>query len=188
MADQKLFERQTALVKMNAEWLRQALRLLAGLDDGTFTQVPGNMAPHQVAGHMRHIIEFYECFLDGIDRLHVDYDSRRRDPLLGTSRAAAMARIEGLIDRLELDPSLREDGAIFVRLEDASALNVPEPFLMTSVGRELQALASHTIHHFALIAVTLKALGRQVAVDFGVAPSTLRYQASKAEQLVEAAA
>ncbi len=187
MANQELFERQTALIQINAQWLRQALRLLAGLDDRAFTQVPINLAPHRVASHMRHIIEFYECFIDGIDRLHIDYDSRRRDPLLETNRVAAMTRLEQLIDHLELDPALRGDGAIFVRLEDASALNIPEPFLMTSVGRELQALASHAVHHFALIAVTLRALGYAVPPDFGVAPSTLRYWETQEQPLVEAA-
>ena len=55
------------------------------------------------------------------------------------------------------------------------ALAFPEPFLISSVGRELQVLSSHTIHHFALMAMTLRVLGVPVDPDFGMAPSTLRY-------------
>ena len=53
--------------------------------------------------------------------------------------------------------------------------------MTSSIGRELQALSSHTIHHFALMAMTLQALGFQLDRDFGMAPSTLRYQAAKRE-------
>ena len=51
--------------------------------------------------------------------------------------------------------------------------------MTSSIGREMQALASHTVHHFALIAMTLQALGFHLDRDFGMAPSTLRYQASR---------
>jgi len=44
------------------------------------------------------------------------------------------------------------------------------------VARELMTLSSHTIHHFALIATTLRGHGVQVDANFGVAPSTLSYQ------------
>jgi hypothetical protein len=49
--------------------------------------------------------------------------------------------------------------------------------MVSSVRRELQALSSHTIHHFALMAVTLRAHGLEVDPAFGMSPSTLRYQA-----------
>jgi len=43
----------------------------------------------------------------------------------------------------------------------------------------LQALSSHTIHHFALIAVTLRLHGIQVDPNFGMSPSTLRYRTAR---------
>jgi hypothetical protein len=169
------------------EWLRQALDLLGGIDDEAYLESPPALAPHKVSGHMRHMIEFYECFLEALDSCHVDYDSRRRDQTIEASRAVAMDRISALIDRLEFEPALRGDGAVFVRMEDASALDIAEPFLLSSVGRELQVLSSHTIHHFALIAMTLNAHGSTVAGDFGVAPSTLRFR-KRDEALMVAAA
>jgi hypothetical protein len=67
-------------------------------------------------------------------------------------------------------------------MEDATDTGLADPFLMSSVGRELQTLSSHTIHHFALIGMTLLAHGVAVDPDFGMAPSTLRYkQSMKAE-------
>ena len=68
---------------------------------------------------------------------------------------------------------------VWVRMEDAEASVVSESFMESSLSRELQALSSHTVHHFALIAVTLRAHGVQMDPEFGMAPSTLRYLAAK---------
>ncbi|MCC6293252.1 MAG: hypothetical protein IT164_11430 [Bryobacterales bacterium] len=169
-------ERQLALIRMNVGWLRQALALLVTISDEHFATTPERMAPHRVSGHLRHIIEFYECLLDGLVCSHVDYDSRQRDPSIERSRQAAMARIRSLIGRLETAPDLMGDALLFVRAEDAEALRLSDPFLTSSVARELMTLSSHTIHHFALIATTLRGHGVQVDANFGVAPSTLSYQ------------
>jgi hypothetical protein len=64
-------------------------------------------------------------------------------------------------------------------MEDAESNDVSDSFMESSLSRELQVLSSHTVHHFALIAVTLRAHGVQMDPDFGMAPSTLRHLASK---------
>jgi hypothetical protein len=40
----------------------------------------------------------------------------------------------------------------------------------------LQFLLSHTVHHFALMALILRAQGADPGDDFGVAPSTLEHR------------
>jgi hypothetical protein len=50
----------------------------------------------------------------------------------------------------------------------------------TSVGRELQFLVSHTVHHYAVIAAMLRPQGVEPGADFGVAPSTLVYEQGSA--------
>jgi hypothetical protein len=40
------------------------------------------------------------------------------------------------------------------------------------MARELGMLLSHTVHHYALIAMLLRARGIEPPADFGVAPST----------------
>ena len=67
-------------------------------------------------------------------------------------------------------------------MEDAESAAVRDSFMESSVSRELQVLSSHTVHHFALIAVTLRAQGVQMDPDFGMAPSTLRYLESKTRE------
>ena len=100
-------------------------------------------------------------------------------PLLERSGSAALAKIKGLITALS-DEQQFTDAALTVRMEDAPE-GCPAAWMPSSVARELQAVRSHTIHHFALIAMTLRAWGIEVDSTFGVAPSTLRYREPKAQ-------
>ncbi len=171
----------TELITINVGWLRQALSLLGQIDDTVFASCPRGLAPHRVGSHLRHVLEFYECFLDGIEASRIDYDARKRDELVETRRHIAADKVCAVIRRLEENPKLREDALVSVRMENAEA------YLRSSISRELQALSSHTIHHFALIAVTLRVHGFKVDPEFGMSPSTLRYQATQTLASEEAA-
>jgi uncharacterized damage-inducible protein DinB len=172
-------ERQEHLIRTNVCWLRQVAALLDRISDTAYTASPGNLAPHRAGSHLRHILEFYECFLAGLPGSRIDYDARRRDLSLESTRKAAQERIRSIMDRLECEPSLRTDSVVWVRIEDSSEAGIREPFIISSIGRELQALSSHTIHHFALIAIVLRSLGIPVDPELGMAPSTLRYMAAQ---------
>src|SRR6478672_3185945 len=160
--------RQTMLLAANIRWLQQARELVQQLGDAIYAESPLHLEPHKVGGHVRHILEFYECFLDGLSSSHIDYDARRRDRAVATSRHAALERIATIIRRLESEALLHTDAVIWVRMEDSVERELAEPFLTSSIGRELQTLSSHTIHHFALIAVTLRAHGLAVDTEFGM--------------------
>lgn len=171
--------RKSVLIETNVRWLRQALTLLDRLDDEVYGKSPRGLAPHRVGGHLRHILEFYQCFLSGIESSHIDYDARPRNEAIEHSRADAAAAIRSIVGELECNPAVRQESIVWVRIEDAEASDVRDTFVESSVCRELQVLSSHTIHHFALIAVTLRMHGVEVCDDFGMAPSTLRHLASK---------
>lgn len=164
------------LIALNIIWLEQALALVEQLDDEVFAMSPAGLAPHRVGAHLRHILDFYECFFDGLKSRRIDYDSRKRDESVERDRWFAAAKIRAIIRSFEA--ALPGDPSLGVRLEGAD-LNA---WLPSSVGRELQALSSHTIHHFALIAMTLRVHGVGVDPEFGMSPSTLRYQAAKVRE------
>ncbi len=149
----------------------------------SYSTSPTGFAPHKAGSHLRHILEFYECFLDGLPLGRVDYDSRKRDLTVEASRAAATARIEQLLKRLAAVSAI--DAPLLIHPEDADSLDAGGVLLRSSVSRELMSLSSHTIHHFALIAMTLQAHGVRLDPRFGMAPSTLRYQ--QRQSLSEAA-
>jgi len=176
----KLFpSRQSALIATNIRWLRQALRLLERIDERVYSTTAPGFPPHRAGAHLRHVLEFYQCFLDGMESSHIDYDGRRRDEAIERCRQTAALRIQSIIHALETCAELRQERIVWVRMEDAADSGVRDNFMESSLSRELQVLSSHTVHHFALIALTLRAHGEPMDPDFGMAPSTLRHLASK---------
>lgn len=179
--------RQSALIGMNVRWLGQALTLLTKFDDAVYSTSPIGFAPHRVGAHLRHILEFYQSFMNGVESGRIDYDARRRDSTVERSRAVASAAVRNVIHFFETSDFARRELTIWVRMEDADASEVEDSFMRSSISRELQVLSSHTIHHFALIAMTLRMHGVELDPEFGMAPSTLSYLASKAAAPAEAA-
>lgn len=164
--------RLAGLARLNAGWLHQAGALLEAISDEQFSDAVHGL---RVASQLRHVIEFYECFLDGLETSHVDYGARARDFSVEASRAACSMRIARLAARLEAADFRQDDRILFVRMEDGGDDSGADKYLISSVGRELSVLSSHAVHHFALMAATLRAQGFEPGSEFGVAPSTLRY-------------
>src|SRR5215471_5034974 len=96
--------RTSALIATNVRWLRQALLLLERLDDTTYAATAPGFAPHRAGAHLRHVLEFYQCFLEGLEMSHIDYDARRHDESIERSRHAAAIAINSIIHGLETRP------------------------------------------------------------------------------------
>jgi uncharacterized damage-inducible protein DinB len=164
-----------ALITANVDALRQARDVLESIDDNMYAQTAPGTNGISIGGHMRHLLEFYECFLRGVDRGVIDYDSRSRSAAVQADRLVAAQRTGELLSKLQSMPVPQTEFPVQVCGEDTGRL------LASTVGRELQALVSHTIHHFAMIGVALHVWGVAVDPAFGVAPATLRYRAHAAE-------
>ncbi len=156
----------------NLCFLRQGISLLDQLGDATYASAVGRHSP--VGAQYRHVLEHYQCLLTGLDDGCVDYDARARDPLIERDRGHALRTTRDLLQAiasLPPDPDL----SLEVRMDCGGGGACPE-WSRSSLGRELQFLASHTVHHYALIALLLEAQGEEVPADLGVAPSTLAHQ------------
>src|SRR5215469_9241177 len=114
-----LHRRLSALTTTNIRWLRQALHLLERLDDSVYSATAPGFAPHRAGAHLRHVLEFYHCFLDGLDSSHIDYDARRRDESIERSRHTAATVISAIIHGLETHAEVRQERIVWVRMEDA---------------------------------------------------------------------
>lgn len=159
----------TGGVLLNAALLREGAEVARRLDPDAFG-APTPLAPGGSVGkHLRHVAEFYEAFLDGTGSGRVDYESRPRDVTLERAPEKAARRLEELADRIEaIDP---EAFGRLLRVRGEGSLSPAH----STVGRELDVLLSHTLHHFALVAVFLRAIGIAPPEEFGVAPSTVRH-------------
>ena len=161
-----------ALVKENIGILTQAERLISDLTDELF--VDNKIPPFQsgVGKHMRHVLDFYQAFLTA-EADQINYDHRNRSVAIETNRMHAVETIRQIINRLE---SIQDaDRKVLSNNDDGGHRRPEHAFSKSTVGRELQFLASHTVHHFAIIAVILVQKGYNPPKDFGVAASTLTH-------------
>ncbi len=159
------------LLRFNQQVLDHALAVVGG------HAVPG--APHStppfagpVGAHLRHVVEHYEALVNGLTLGMVDYDGRPRDRQIETNPTLARDRLLGLrqvlgqwtLDMLDRPVQVLGQGGITGDFD----------FCVTSsVGRELAFLASHAVHHFALLAEHLQRHGVRVPAHFGKAPGTV---------------
>jgi len=157
-----------AQIRDNASLLAQGLALLSTLSNEGFAALSPLGA--SVGGHFRHVIDFYSCFLRGLESGSIDYDLRDRDSDVESNRDSCKDAIQELLRALNMI-SVPPDSVISVKAE----ASVPALFANSTVAREMQFLSAHTIHHFALISYVLTERGFSVPPGFGVAPSTLAH-------------
>jgi hypothetical protein len=151
--------------------LLQGLRLIERIDDATFT----NGERGSTGTHLRHCLDFAVNFLQGLKIGQIDYGLRERNTKVETDRQEAIVRLASIVRELQAVTRPDLEKPVMVRIEEVSSLTGRVEWASSSGLRELEFLQSHTIHHFALIAYKLRALGIEVEEDFGVAPSTLKY-------------
>ncbi len=170
------------LIEDNVTLLRQGRELIEDLPSTAYAEGRDDLGLSGIGPHIRHVTDFYLRFLGAYDAepeggqaRRVDYDARARDPRTETDPehalevlATIMVRLRRLPERLE-----RLQGqALEVRGDDSS-------WMPSTAPRELLSLLGHTIHHFALMAVLVRAGGGAPPQGFGVAPSTLRHWADQ---------
>jgi len=147
-----LMEHQELLLKLSDKQYQHQSELLSGASIGQ---------------HLRHVVEFYGCLLNGLSQQKINYEKRARSLELENNRKTAINKISSIKDQLL---SLGLYSRLYLEIEDL--------MIDTSVQRELYYNLEHSIHHQALIKIGLKEqnLGNMVNADFGVAPSTLKYR------------
>lgn len=168
--------RQDRPAGANVHYLEQGVEVMRRLSDEAYTTCPENPYRGGVGVQFRHCLDFYDCFLRGLESGRIDYSRRERDPRVETDRHHSIARFQEICEQLADLSTERVERPVEVKSEDVIP-GQPE-WSSSSPARELQFLISHTIHHYALIVMMLKTQSYEVGrefPEFGVAPSTLSY-------------
>ncbi|MBO6572164.1 DinB family protein [bacterium] len=172
-------QNKIAVVKSNIYFLEQGISLLSSITDNEYSYNNGKYFKSGIGRHFRHIVEHYISLIDGYTE-KINYDLRERDLKLETNRKAVINALRNIIDSIqtfELNPEL-----INKKIEVKSNEGIGDgdsPWSVSSIRRELQFLISHTVHHYALIGLILRTMDVTVPEDFGVAPSTLKYESEQ---------
>ena len=182
----------------NVETLRRTLLLVERLTDEQYGHVETRLGAASIGAHVRHVLDHYRLFLDGLPDGEVDYDARERDTEVERSAVLAAAEARRLIAALS---ALGAAGAAHGGAAGAAGAAAGpgagwagRPLRVRQQGdydpgrfdgcdshveRELLFLLSHAVHHQALIAVLARVQGLDVPELFGVAPSTATWERTR---------
>ena len=154
--------------------LNQLSLLLESLSKEQYNYKSELLSGASIGQHIRHIIEFYTCLIASfyLKLPQINYDRRKRDKSIEQDAQKAILTIDKLIDFLNEEKVVGKAALVTnFSLEDDRDCIIP-----SSYERELAYCLEHSIHHQALIKISLSAQGLSHLVDdnFGVAPSTTK--------------
>jgi hypothetical protein len=164
------------LVKTNATYIFDQLTdLLGHLSDEQYSQTLDIFSGASVGKHYRHIIEFFQCVTLANETDTICYDNRLRDVHIETNREFAKELLGDLqiaLNEIDNEKSLALVGDL------GSGEDSSNSVMLTSLFREFHYAVEHAIHHMAIVKMGVRQAYTNVTIpnEFGVAPSTLRYQ------------
>src|SRR5687768_8967468 len=153
--------------------LFQLSDLVDQVRESDFVRPAETLSRSTIGQHLRHTLEFFMCLEQGFDKGLINYDKRAHDKLIESDKYLALAAIgrvnhfiQNLTDRaLKLEVGYDLDKETFITIN-------------TTATRELVYNIEHAVHHMAIMKIGIKEIASyiQLAPDFGIAASTIRYK------------
>ncbi len=149
--------------------LSNAVALLNEIDLETYRN--DSIGPYysSIGSHVRHILDFFDCIISGLDTNNIDLTSRKRDENLSTNINAAIDFIYELQKTLTSFIDVNTDYLVHVT-DNLGQGNVTVDYTLESI---LAHANSHAVHHYASIGYILSRLGVEIKISgFGYNPTT----------------
>jgi hypothetical protein len=141
-----------------------------------FIQPCAHLSNSTIGQHVRHIIEMFQCLEWGYETGSVNYELRKRDPLMETNKEVALAALQVVFEELNKpDKALVLEGVYNDHSE--TLLQIP-----TNYYREIIYNLEHTIHHMALIRIGIRELKQiELPEGYGAASATVKHKRTCAQ-------
>jgi hypothetical protein len=139
-----------------------------GLRSDQFIKPLALLGNSTIGKHFRHVIEFYQCLLEGVALGEINYDARIRNLRLEEDLSFVIDTLNYIQERLDH----LENDSLMLRVAEGTVL------LPTTIERELAYNTEHCIHHLAIIRMGIKAHFSEIELvsEMGYAYSTLTFQ------------
>lgn len=154
--------------------LKEIRLLLSSLSNEQYQYKSKLLSGSSIGEHIRHILEFYLCLIEGRHKGVVNYDKRERNPELESNVKFAAYTIDKICDNMNTYSTCC-DLVVEGNFSDVEKSNA---VLKSSWYRELIYNLEHSIHHQALVKIGLieQGLENLIPHNFGIAPATIRYK------------
>ena len=170
---------RSALISASEDVLHQGLALLDNINADMFAHKEDGPWGSSIGAHYRHVLDHFLCLIEGLWDAQINYDHRSRNPQIEASIKVARAATIDLIEAIRAIPEdvLKRDCKVVysVGYGDKS-----DQALGSVVGRELIFCVGHAIHHYAIMKLLCSVRAVALPNEFGIAPSTLKYQEAQA--------
>ncbi len=156
--------------------LDQLKSVVADLTDAEYLNPASSLNGSTMGQHVRHTLEFFLCLEEGLPGRVINYDNRNHDHVIESDRYVALASIGRIAEFLRANTK-----DLPLTLEVGYQRHSPEPLeIATNFNRELAYNIEHAVHHMAIMKIGLREVAPYInlAPEFGVAVSTLRYRES----------
>lgn len=151
--------------------LKAGIELLGAIDDGQYSDTSVEPYHSSIGGHMRHILDIFDCVFEGLDCGQVDLTARKRNQLVERSAHVGIAYFEKTLAQLE---ALKDTDFERV-IEVSDDLGLGMVTAKYTVAAALIQAHSHAMHHFASLGYIVTRLGIDLPhKDFGFNPTTPR--------------
>lgn len=154
---------------------KQVTDLLDLMNNQNYSQSLTTFNGSSVGQHIRHIIDFYLCLINGLEVANINYDHRERNPNIEKDCLTAKNMIRIVASKVQ---KVDIEQQVMVCSSFVADENIALKSISSSVGRELMYAYDHAIHHLAMIKIGMKIHFPEIPIsnDLGVAPSTLKYR------------
>jgi hypothetical protein len=154
--------------------LTLAKSYLTSATSSQYTEVVSPLFISSAGAHMRHILDHYIAIMKGLEVGLVDYDKRSRGGTVESDINAALKQLT----KIESFLSSLNDEIMAQHIKLSTEISVEKKqvkIVSTTLARELIFVASHAIHHFAMIDQISKAQKSSSPEQFGIAPATATF-------------
>lgn len=151
--------------------LSQLATVLHQLSDTEYTAPSSLLNNSSVGTHTRHIIELFQCLINGYHTGTINYDDRKRDKKIEADKSFAAQLLTGIVEKMDKPNKLLKLRGLFSEQENE------EMEIDTNFFREAVYNLEHSIHHMALIRVGINEVASiKLTENFGFAASTTKYK------------
>ena len=155
--------------------IEQAVSLLDDISLADYQEV---LTPHfssSIGGHIRHIVDHFLALKQASTSGEINYNKRNRHADLEQFPQSAIATCESITAWLEETRSTQLLNQRVLVTRDIDISHTKGTTCESTLERELVFVASHAIHHYALIRIIRNMQGKALPEFFGYASSTISY-------------
>ncbi len=153
--------------------LERGIKLLNSISNQQYSNT--SIAPYysSIGGHMRHILDIFDCLFDGLPNGAVDLSTRKRNELVEIDTEEGINYFNNILLKLNELKSVDMEQLILVS-DDLGMGVVTQNY---TLGSLLIQAHSHATHHFASLGYIIAQLGIEIPdEDFGYNPTTPKDQ------------